>query len=199
MSLTLLEDLKNKRKKDLKIDVWHIHINTVNQFYVMFHLSNNFSEYVPRWYLTSPEPNPSSAIGLNWVNSWLIGFEHTFTKVLRRPRCAIPMTTVSTPSKHIIHENSWISNKLQFHLPWLRFNNLFQSPFNADVSIHSVIAGINDSQPSKPNLFSVPYFFARKFSKFTALMIFIQIHFRCSAGNSQAPGISNFSLNQSNW
>lgn len=150
------------------------------------HLSNSFSECVPRWYFTSPEPNPSKAIGLNWVNNWAIGFEQMFTRVFRRPRCAMPMTTVSTPKNRMMRWNP--TRVIRCHLP-----------FSADVSMHSTAAAINDSQPSSPNLFSVPYFFARKFSKLTALIIFIHTHFRRSADNSQAPGTSNLSLSQSNW
>lgn len=161
-----------------------------------------------------------------------------FTKLFRRPRCAMPITTVSTPNKNTIHEyycflfyltfnvtfmilrgkKGEIENKLEWNLCFLRPGDScyccvtvrvkpkirlvivrYHLPCSADVSIHSIVAGMNDSHPSRPNLFSVPYFFARKFSKLTALIIFIQIHFRCSAGNSQAPGTSNLSLSQSNW
>ena len=58
---------------------------------------------------------------------------------------------------------------------------------------------MNDSQPSSPKRFSVPYFFARKLSNVTAFMMFFQIHLRCSGSSSHAPGISNLCRNQSSW
>eukprot|EP01139_Manchomonas_bermudensis_P010692 Amastigsp_a340901_14.p3 type:complete len:188 gc:universal Amastigsp_a340901_14:933-370(-) len=54
----------------------------------------------PRWYLTSPEPSCSSVGWKTPANSrkiLSIGLRTTFARTLRRPRCGIPMTTVSTP------------------------------------------------------------------------------------------------------
>lgn len=72
-------------------------------------------------------------------------------------------------------------------------------PFSAQVSMHCIIEGMKDSQPSRPNLFSVGYFLCRKASNVTALMTSIQMDFLCSGVRSQAPGTSNLSLSQSNW
>ena len=99
-----------------------------------------------------------SRLGLKWVKICSSGLRQTFAKTLRRPRCGIPITKLSTP---FALETSIIS-------------------FIAGINTWNIIGGRNygnfrvvwstsnikrlTSQPSKPNLFSDDHFFAKKAS-----------------------------------
>mmetsp|Transcript_57860 Transcript_57860/g.125614 ORF Transcript_57860/g.125614 Transcript_57860/m.125614 type:complete len:200 (-) Transcript_57860:489-1088(-) len=96
---------------------------------------------MPKWYLTSPEPEKSSSgegvlTPENSQKMCSIGFLTTLARTFSLPRCAMPRMMFSTPSE-------------------------------ADESIISSIPGMRTSQPSRPKRLTVEYLDARKASKWS--------------------------------
>lgn len=60
------------------------------------------SIYVPRWYLTSPEPSSAASNPANWLNICISGLRHTLANTLSRPLCANAMIMLSTPKSVLL-------------------------------------------------------------------------------------------------
>ena len=97
---------------------------------------------MPRWYLTSPEPEKSCSFASGVATPWnslkicSIGLRTTLASTLSRPRCGMPIT-------------------------------MFSTPCSVAVSMSSFMPTMSTSQPSRPKRFAVEYLFARNDSKWS--------------------------------
>lgn len=107
------------------------------------YLSRSLSEWVPKWYFTSPEPRPSIGIGLNWTKSWCIGLEQMLTRVLSLPRWAIPMTAASTPCSAELSKHWTIAGTNDSHPS---SPNRFSAPYFLAKKLSNVTARITFCQ-----------------------------------------------------